>query len=168
MKKGSFDEYVYIYCANRFYAYSARYVHAIEAEEVSAREKADYVSGLKKQILRIPDHEIMYRTIPELFAVVELNMVPAPRLNTDLSICKDEVSDWMTFLAAYDRRFGNAPKDKLKTLLEAYLNKRLKTGTSIDTLKNEMHQLRSRVRGLKAKSDFNNIANKALKRIIPT
>ena len=78
---GTFDEYAYKYCANRFYACSARFIHAIEGEEISPRNKIGYISELKDQILCIPDYNKLYKTVPELFAVTELDLVPAPRLN---------------------------------------------------------------------------------------
>ena len=163
---GTFDEYAYKYCANRFYACSARFIHAIEGEEISPQDKIGYISELKDQIFRIPDYNKLYKTVPELFAVTELDLVPAPRLNTDISICTEEITDWMAFLAAYKKATGKSVNEKLVTLLTSYFHKRKKTGASYGMLKNEIFQIGTGVKGFKQKIDFYIIALKALGKTI--
>ena len=160
------NDYDYIFCAHRFYAYSARFVHAYENEKLQESEREWYISALKNIILRIPDYPKLFKTYPEIYAITELDIIPAPRLNTNPSICKEEMIEWMTFIENYEREYDASPGTKLQTLFAALLKKKVKKGASAEDLKEEASEIRLILNNETQKNRWDEIAKIALNKFI--
>lgn len=168
LQKGSFDKYAYQYCADRYNAYIHRFVHAIEEGKITPQEIESYISDLKMQLVRIPDYTRLYDFDFKIFALIELDIAPRSGLHPDISACKYQVSDWVTYLMVLNGDKRKAEREYFKLYLASYFIRRKRDGASLSVMREELSQMVNELQGSKHKMLFYGIVKDVFIKNFPT
>ena len=166
LQEGQINSYAYKYCLLLgYHVYAMRFIYAYENGKVSAEDKAQYISELKTLFMLIPDYKIFYELVPEMYALIELEKLLTKELCENIEICREEVSDWMSYVCALDAEKKRDAAKKLGRLLTEYLKKRRASGITQKKLKKEIAQMSSEIEGIKKKIAFRAIVKEALEEL---
>lgn len=161
------DIYAYRYCSHRFNTYISRFIQACEEGKVTKEQKKQYADDLKALLTRLPNYENLYKLDSRIMAIIELEIVPMKILSAEFTVCRDEVSDYMTYIMALDGEEKEKVCKKMENMLVSYIKERMCAGAAFRTARREIKKMESELKNEEQKNMFHSIAEDVFARDFP-